>query len=66
MSVSAKIAVLVDAMKHGSEEIEQIPPAERGRLAAVLRWLATTMEPVKNGAPKEGLLHELKTRRAHE
>jgi hypothetical protein len=66
MTVTGKIAVLVDAMKHGGEEIAKIPPAERGRLAAVLRWCAAEIEPPRKVVPISGVLHDLKTRRAYD
>jgi hypothetical protein len=66
MTVSAKIAILVDAMKHGGGEIAKIPPAERGRLAAVLRWCAAEIDPPKKVVPIAGVLSDLKTGRAHD
>jgi hypothetical protein len=65
MTVTGKIAVLVDAMKHGGEgEIAKIPPAERGRLAAVLRWCAAEIDPPKKIVPISGVLSDLKAGRA--
>jgi hypothetical protein len=58
VGIERAIAVLVDAMKHGSHDIERIPPAERGRLAAVLRWCAAEMDPLR-ASPKAGVLLEL-------
>ena len=66
MSVPGKIAILVDAMKHGSEEIDRIPPAERGRLAAVLRWCAAEIDVEKKVVPISGVLRDLRTRQAHD
>jgi hypothetical protein len=66
MTVSAAIAMLVDAMKHGSHDVERIPPAERGRLAAVLRWCAAEIDPAKKVVPISGVLRDLRTRRGHD
>jgi hypothetical protein len=64
VSISAKIAVLVDAVK--KDGFEGIPPAERRRLAAVFRWFAVEVDPDKKIVPMSGVLRDLKMRQAHE
>jgi hypothetical protein len=59
MTISAKTAVLIDAVKR--EGFDGLPPAERRRLADLFRYFADKADPPKNDVPKSGVLADLRT-----
>jgi hypothetical protein len=66
MTIAAKIAGLIEALRLEPDAFATMPPAERQRLAQVCRFIADKAEPPKADAPKSGVLLDLKQGRRSE
>lgn len=63
MSVVTKAAALLLLVRR--QEVEELPPAERRRLADLCRHVAALAEP-RQPTPKAGVLYDLKRYRRDE
>ena len=63
MSVVGKAAALLLLVRR--QEVEELPPAERRRLADLCRHVAGLAEP-RNPVPNAGILYDLKRYRRDE
>jgi hypothetical protein len=66
MTIAAKIAGLIEALRLEPDAFASMPPAERQRLAQVCRFIADKADPRKADVPKAGVLLDLKQGRRSE
>jgi hypothetical protein len=64
MSIATKVAALLVAVRR--QDIDELSPAERERLANLCRYVASLAEPQINASPRTGDLYNLKTGRRAE
>jgi hypothetical protein len=63
MSIATKVAALLVAVRR--QDVEELSPAERQRLANLCRYVASLAEP-EAGAPSRSVLFDLKSGRRAE
>ena len=61
MTVVNKIAALIEVLRREPDAFATMPPAERQRLAQVCRFIAAKADPPNSGAPKAGVLADLRS-----
>jgi hypothetical protein len=64
MSIATKVAALLVAVRR--QDVEELPPAERQRLANLCRYVASLAEPLAGGPTRTGVLYEMKAGRRAE
>jgi hypothetical protein len=61
VSVTSKLAGFIEALRREPDAFDAMPPAERRRLADVLRYIANLAEPAgKADTAKTGVLADLR------
>jgi hypothetical protein len=58
VTIATKVAALLTAMRR--QDVEELSPAEKQRLASLCRYVAALAEP-PTSPPKSGVLYDLKT-----
>ena len=61
MSIATKVAALLGAVRR--QDVEQLPPAERQRLANLCRYVASLAEPQDEALARKGMLPSVRSGR---
>jgi hypothetical protein len=64
MSIATKVAALLVAVRR--QDVEELSPVERERLANLCRYVASLAEPVTGAPDRTGVLLDLKSGRRAE
>lgn len=64
MSIATKVAALLVAVRR--QDVEEMSPAERQRLANLCRYVASLAEPPAGTPARSGVLRDLKSGRRAE
>jgi hypothetical protein len=64
MSIATKVAALLVAVRR--QDVEELSPAERQRLANLCRYVASLAEPLAGVPARSGVLYDLKAGRRAE
>ena len=64
MSIATKVAALLVALR--KQDVEELTPAERQRLANLCRYVASLAEPQVSVPSRAGMLYDLKSGRRAE